>query len=133
MRMTKEKLELLIALRNSKLTHAEKAKVIGCKATSISLFNRFDSWEEYEAHKKAWAEKQRTKKAAVSNEGESLREIAETNLWELVGEMAKNLEELKLATRELVGWEERKQASKEAYWAEQKQKRGYFNRWNDDK
>ena len=36
--------------------------------------------------------------------------------------------DLNINIRSLIGWEEKKQAQKEAYWAEQKQKKGYFNR-----
>lgn len=133
MRMTKEKLELLIALRNSKLTHAEKAKVIGCKTSSIALFNRFDSWEEYEAHKKTWAAKQRAKKG-VAPRKEQLDPKTAT-LDDVIAKMQEIHDAVVAFNKDLVGWEERKQANKEAYWAKQEEKKkSYFNvnRWKNE-
>ena len=132
--MTEEKFWLVKKLSKANCTHKEIAQAMGCKPSSVGKFKSYKTWEEYCEFKNKYAEKVRNKKQCAQ---EDLMEVVtnykEPTLMGLHDMLEKKLDELIGATRQLIGWEERKQAQKEAYWAKQReQKRSYFNRWNNE-
>lgn len=67
MRMTRKDFELLTELKNlrrngKKLSHAQIASVVGCKPSSVYYFCRFESFDEFEAHKKEQARRREVEK-----------------------------------------------------------------------
>ena len=131
MRMTEEKFNTLKKLQGSKFTNAEKAKMVGLQPQSIKQYDRFSTWDEYCAYKANLCAKQAAKKGSAGVEQLKMDIYQTATLDDVIAKMQEIHEEvvdLNINIRSLIGWEEKKQAQKEAYWAEQKQKEGYFNR-----
>lgn len=134
--MTEEKFNTLKKLQGSKFTNAEKAKMVGLQPQSIKQYDRFSTWDEYCAYKANLCAKQAAKKGSAGVEQLKM-DIYQTSTLDMVIEKMQQLHEdlvdLHLGVMKLIGWEERKQAQKEEYWAKQReQKRSYFNRWNNE-
>lgn len=137
MRMTKEKFDTLKKLQGSKFTNAEKAKMVGLQPQSVIQYNRFETWDAYCAYKANLCAKHAAEKGSAEIEQLKMDMYPTTSTLDAVIEKMQQLHEdlvdLHLGVMKLINWEEKKQAQKEAYWAEQKQKKGYFNRWGDEK
>lgn len=147
MRMTEEKFNLLLALKVTGLTHAEKAKIVGCKKSSIALYTRFNSWAEYEEHKKIVAKRTADSKAQNTREIDvDPREVEEVTIEKTSGtatlsdviekmqQIHEDAVDIHLAIMALVNWEERKQELKQAYIAKKEERRrNYFARWGNEK
>lgn len=134
MRFTKNDFWLLKKLDKAGCTRQEIAERIGCKPNSISQYKKFETWEDYCEYKSKHAKEVRDRKQYAQ---EDLREVYTANenptVMDMYSLLAHELADLKELTRQLIGWEERKQAQKEEYWAKQReQKRSYFNRWNNE-
>lgn len=132
--------ESVMELKN-KISPKKLMPIMGISRSSICQIWQAGTWEgwlkmheDYRLAKKAKKEPipviEQEPLGLVENRPE--RNFAD--LFELVDALREQLADLNQTTRELVDWEVRKQAQKEAYWAKQREKRSYFSRFgaNDE-